>query len=61
MDTDFYFETLIIYTLNQIIIKYNKRISIKGGVLSELNIRRFSSSFSNISALVSAPYSFLPL
>jgi hypothetical protein len=58
MDTNFYFETLIIYTLRQIIIKYNKRISIKGMVLSELKTSRFSRNFSNISALVSASGSF---
>jgi len=27
MDTDFYFETFIIYTLKQIIIMYNERVS----------------------------------
>ena len=59
MDTDFYFETphYLYFESNNYKVSI-ERISIKGGVLSELNISRFSSSFSNISALVYAPYSF---
>ena len=47
MDTDFYFETLITYTLKQIIIWYKKELAAMKDLL-ELRANSFSNSFINV-------------